>query len=181
MFTYLTHLGGFEVEIPEIQKLPTTNNFIWVEEYHRRIARNTSSSTKLPGWPPCLSGLASLPWFPLLLKWGQGGVIAPALQGYLKIEWVTYFWGFKKLPILKYYMLSHFSHVWLFVTLWTVIHQAPMSMGFSRQEYWSGLQCPSPEGLPDPGMEPTSLLSPVLAGEFLTTSTTWEAQTLSVL
>ena len=41
-------------------------------------------------------------------------------------------------------MLSHFSHVRLFATLWTVGHQAPWSMGFSRQEYWSGLPCPPP-------------------------------------
>ena len=48
-------------------------------------------------------------------------------------------------------MLSHFSPVWLFATIWTVTHQAPLSMGFSRQEYWSGLPCPPPGDLPDPG------------------------------
>ena len=48
-------------------------------------------------------------------------------------------------------------------------------MGFSRQEYWSGLPCPSPGDLPDPGVEPTSLTSPELAGRFFTTSATWEA------
>ena len=47
-------------------------------------------------------------------------------------------------------LLSHFSHVQLFATLWTVIHQAPLSIGFSRQEYWSGLPCPSPGDLPVP-------------------------------
>ena len=52
-------------------------------------------------------------------------------------------------------MLSHFSHVQLFVTLWTIALQAPLSMGFSRQEYWSGLPCPLPRDLPDPGIEPT--------------------------
>ena len=51
-------------------------------------------------------------------------------------------------------MLSHFSCVWLFVTLWTVAHQASLSMGFSKQEYWSGLPCPPPGDLPDPGIEP---------------------------
>ena len=45
-----------------------------------------------------------------------------------------------------------------------VAHQAPLSMGFSRQEYWSGLPFPSPGDLPDPGMEPVSLMSPTLAG-----------------
>ena len=72
-------------------------------------------------------------------------------------------------------VLSHFSRVQLFVTLWTVAHQAPLSMGFSRQEYWSGLPCPPPGDLPDPGIEPVSLMSPALAGGFFTTGATWEA------
>ena len=50
-------------------------------------------------------------------------------------------------------------------------HQAPLSMGFSRQEYWSSLPCPPPGDPPDPGIEPVSLLSPALADEFCTTST----------
>ena len=73
-------------------------------------------------------------------------------------------------------MLSHSSRVQLFATLWTVAHQAPLSMGFSRQEYWSGLPCPPPGDLPDPGIKPASLMSLALAGEFFTTNTTWEAQ-----
>ena len=48
------------------------------------------------------------------------------------------------------------SHVQLFVTAWTVACQAPLSMGFRRQDYWSGLPFPSPEGLPNPGIEPGS-------------------------
>ena len=71
-------------------------------------------------------------------------------------------------------MLS-LSHVKLFVTLWTVAHQAPLSMGFSRQEDWSGLLCPPPGDLPNPGIEPTSLMSPALAGGFFTTSATRKA------
>ena len=62
-----------------------------------------------------------------------------------------------------------------FVTLWTVALQAPLSKAFSWQEYCSGLPCPPPRHLPDPGIEPTSLMSPALAGGFFTTSTTWEA------
>ena len=54
-------------------------------------------------------------------------------------------------------MLGCFSCVWLFVTLWTVAHQAPLSMGLSMQEYWSELPFPSPGDLPDPGIELTSL------------------------
>ena len=59
-------------------------------------------------------------------------------------------------------MLSHFSHVRLFVTLWTVACQAPLSMGFSRQEYWNELPCPPPGEIPDPGTKPISLVSPAL-------------------
>ena len=73
-------------------------------------------------------------------------------------------------------VLSRFSCVWLFATLWTVAHQVPLPMGFSRQEYWSGLPCPPPGDLPGPGIKLTSLMSSALAGRFFTTHTTWEAQ-----
>ena len=66
-------------------------------------------------------------------------------------------------------MLSCFSHVQLFATLWTVALQAPLSMGFSSQEYWSGLLCPLPGNLPDPGIEPTSPVSPALQADSLPT------------
>ena len=64
-------------------------------------------------------------------------------------------------------MLSHFSHVWLFVTLWTVAWHAPLSMGFSKQKYWSGLSCPSPGNLPDPGIECASPATPALQADSL--------------
>ena len=70
---------------------------------------------------------------------------------------------------------SHFSHVQLFATPWTITHQAPLSMEFSRQEYWSGLPWPSPGDPSDPETEPMSLTSPALAGRLFTPSTTWEA------
>ena len=70
-------------------------------------------------------------------------------------------------------MLSRFSRVQLFVTLGTLALQVPLSMGFSRQEYCSGLPCP-PGYLPDPGIKPISVMSPALAGGFFTTGTTWE-------
>ena len=60
------------------------------------------------------------------------------------------------------------SCIQLFVTPWTVAHQAPLSMEFSRQESWSQLPFPTPEDLPDPGIELTSLASPALAGGFTT-------------
>ena len=59
-------------------------------------------------------------------------------------------------------VLHRFSHVQLFVTLWTVVRQVPLSMEFSRQEYWSRLPFPSPGDLPDPRITPASLESPTL-------------------
>ena len=72
-------------------------------------------------------------------------------------------------------MLSRFSHFQLFATLWTIASQAPLSIGFSRQEYWSGLPCTAPGDLPNPGIEPTSLSSPELISGFFTTSDAWDA------
>ena len=72
-------------------------------------------------------------------------------------------------------MLSCYSHVQLFSNPGTGAHQAPLPMGFPQQEYWSGLPCPSPGDLPDPGIKPMSLTSPALAGRFFTTTATWEA------
>ena len=59
-------------------------------------------------------------------------------------------------------------------TPWTVACQTPLSMGFPRQEYWSGLQFSSPGDLPDPGLKPISPATPIFAGRFFSTSTTWE-------
>ena len=73
-------------------------------------------------------------------------------------------------------MLSCFSGTQLFATPWTVAFQAPLSMGFSRKEYWSGLLCPPPWDLPDSGIEPLSLMSRALADGFFTNIATWEAQ-----
>ena len=75
-------------------------------------------------------------------------------------------------------MLSHFSHVQLSVTLWTLAHEAPLSMGFSRQEYWGRLWCSLSGDLPGPGIDPASLTSVASAGGvclfvFSTTSSTW--------
>ena len=62
------------------------------------------------------------------------------------------------------------SHVQLTATSWTMAHQAPLSMGFSRQKYWSGLPFPPPGDLPNPGIQPWSLTSPALAGGFFSTA-----------
>ena len=74
-------------------------------------------------------------------------------------------------------MLNHFSYVLFFAILWTIACQGPLSMGFSRQECWSGLPRPPPADLPNPVSEPMSLLTPALVGRFFTTSAAWEAPT----
>ena len=75
----------------------------------------------------------------------------------------------------RMFVLNCFIHVQLFVILWTVTCQAPLYVGFSRQEYWNGLLCPTPGYFPNLGIKPAYLLSPALAGGFFPTSATWEA------
>ena len=72
-------------------------------------------------------------------------------------------------------LLLLFSHIQLFATPWTVAHQASLSMGFSRQEYWSGLPFPSPGDLPNPGIEPGS---PALQADALSSEPPGKPQTL---
>ena len=72
-------------------------------------------------------------------------------------------------------VLSRFSHIRLFVALWTVAHQAPLFMGFLRQEYWSGSPCPPPGDLPDPGST-LALNVSCIDRQIFHTSTTWETQ-----
>ena len=103
-----------------------------------------------------------------LFAWSPVGFPSPyprpqAMPSTLVIQHDTYLPGT---------MLSQLSHVQLFVTPWTVTRQAPLSMGFSRQEYWNGLPFPSPGDLPNPEIEPTFLTSPSLAGGFFTSSPT---------
>ena len=82
-------------------------------------------------------------------------------------------WPLLHLLKLNYASLLHLiNHVRLFATPWTVVHLASLTMEFLRQEYWSGLPCPSPGHLPDPWIEPASLVSPSLAGAFFSTSVT---------
>ena len=66
-------------------------------------------------------------------------------------------------------MQSPFNRIQLFVTPWTVARQAPLSMRFSRQEYWRGLPCPPPGDLPDPGIKSVFLTFPALVGGFFST------------
>ena len=71
-------------------------------------------------------------------------------------------------------VLSRFSCVQLFVTPWTVARQASLSVGFSRQEYWSRLPFPSPGDLLNPAIEPASFMSPTFADRFFTTGPVWK-------
>ena len=80
------------------------------------------------------------------------------------------------ISLLHVCMLSCFSRILLLVTLWTVACQAPLSMGFSKQEYWNGLPFPSPRDLPDPGIEPALHRFLELAVGFFNSSTTWETR-----
>ena len=82
---------------------------------------------------------------------------------------------------LRVCMLSCFSGVWLFAILWTVAHQPPLSIGFSRQEYWSGLPFPSPGDLSELEIELASPVSPALAGGFFTTEQTGKPQKWSMV
>ena len=76
-------------------------------------------------------------------------------------------------------VLNRFNRVQLFATLWTVAHQAPLSLGFSRQEYWNWLPCPPSGVLLGPGFKSKPLTSLALAGGF--TSATWEALTVDLV
>ena len=89
-------------------------------------------------------------------------------------HWVTW-------KIIYQCVQSHFSCVWLCMTLWTVACQAPLSKRFSRQEYWSGLPFPSPGDLPDPESQLTSVESAALTGWFFTTRATWSTLNLNGL
>ena len=116
------------------------------------------------------SHLSKIPWFLLAyLTWDFGiSLSLSGINSFLRNSFSVHVC-----------MLSHLSSVQLFAILWTVAHQAPLSMGFSRQDYWSGLPCPPPGYLPDPRIEPSSLTSAALAGRFFTASTTWETHSFS--
>ena len=86
-----------------------------------------------------------------LLKWNKRQSSTTDVFHFSRSSWVN--------NTMCAHTLSRFSRVRLFATPWTVAHQAPLSTGFSRQEYWSGLPCTSPGDLPDPGIKPMSHVS----------------------
>ena len=98
-------------------------------------------------------GSENTSWFDLNIGWWDSTFWF--LFSSLGFLFVCLFIGLRGFTFLLV-KLKSLSRVWLFATLWTVAHQAPLSMGFSRQEYWSGLPVPSPGNLPDPGIEPKS-------------------------
>ena len=98
-------------------------------------------------------------------------LLLTGFHAFLLLKSFSFYWNIYYLS-LHACMLSRFNHAWLFMTLWTVARQAALPMGFSRQEYWSGLLCPPPRDLPNPGTALRSLTSLALAGRFFTTSAT---------
>ena len=106
--------------------------------------------------------------------------LSPGGAGYLETS-VKQGGGCPKSTLSSELVLCVLSHVRLFVAPWTVARQAPLSIGFSRQEYCSGLLFPSAGDLLHPGIKPTSPGAPALAGGFFTTSATWEAHSELVL
>ena len=111
---------------------------------------------------------------------GQRSLMDCSLQGRTELgttEWLTPMLSLLFMSTISYWQMPRwflilalcvFSRVWLFVTPWTVAHQAPMSMEFSQQEYWDRLPFPPIGDLPNPGIEPESPASPALAGRFFT-------------
>ena len=130
----------------------------------------SAGHTSLPGCPTStpslkLNSSSSCLLFPELLT---DGMLSTHFAQARKLEVMID----SQLPHSTYpCVLSHFSHVCLFATLWTVAPQVPLCMGLSRQEYGSELSCPAPGDLPNPGIDLTPLMSPALAGGFFTTST----------
>ena len=113
-----------------------------------------------------------------LSSWQQWAELLASPEIMSVNNWHTYIHSVLIQPFwfsLSVCVLSHCCCVWLFVTLWTAAQRAPLSMGFSRQEYWNGLPCARPGDLPHPGIESVFFMSPSLAGRFFTTSITWEA------
>ena len=129
------------------------------------------SNPSAAGLNPCVAKLQACSqksnWF----------IIELSLQGYPGVPYDLH--NLSPHPVKGYWscacVLNCFRRVRLFVTPWTIALQASLSVGFSRQEYWSGLPRPPPEDIPDPGIKPRSLMLPASAGRFFTTSATWEA------
>jgi len=109
-----------------------------------------------------------------VLAWRIPGTVGPGGLPSMGSHRVRYDWSDLAAAAAIFPKTGHsyvcvLSHVRLFATPWTVVHQTPLSMGFSRQEYWRGLSFPPPGALPHPGIEPKSPMPPALAGRFFIT------------
>ena len=142
--------------------------FLILSENQTRKIRSSGGRGDPEKWAGCLLNIWLSLWLPW--KYTNHGIRKGGRWGFRQeIKWQMSYIN------ICACLWSHFSRVWLFVTLLTIACQSPLSMGFSRQEYWSGFPCSPPGDFPDPRTEPTSLTSPALKGGFLTTSATWEA------
>ena len=143
------------------------------------------SSTLGHDWVTSLSLFTFMHWrrkwqpIPVFLpgeSQGQRNLVGCSLWGHTESDTTEATYQYQQ-PVTIFSSVQSLSPVRLFETLLIIAHQAPLPMGFSRQEHWSGLPCPPPGDLPDSGIEPTSLTSRALAGRFFTTRATWEAPT----
>ena len=112
-------------------------------------------------------------------SWGRKESDTTERLNWTELDWAAVWTHHSPPPKFSTYVLPHFSHVWLFATSWAVAFQAAPSIGFSRQEYWSGLPRPPSGDVSEPGIKPTSFISPALAAGFFTTGTTWNLQYLA--
>ena len=104
-----------------------------------------------------------------VVAWREGEHEGEKIAAYAGLNPFLFTWKLPLYCLLISYVcvLSHFSCVQLYATLWTAAHQAPVSVGFSRQEYWSGSPRPPPGDLPDPGIKLASLTSTCIARQVL--------------
>ena len=147
-----------------------TKSQIWLSSFHFTSIQAVGNSSQSDIW----QNAWLLNWI-LKCYWTTDSLSVPLeLSLFLVNSWTQFP---TMLQSVHESVLSCFSHVRLCVcvTLRTVACQTPLSKGFSRQEYWSGLPCPPTGYLPHPGIEPMCLVSSALAGGFFTTNTTWEA------
>ena len=142
-------LKNYRSVISLITSFRSFDSYTYLYNHHPKQAEETNHHRKFP----------SFSFRSILHFWGNYCLI------FIKTDESYFIWYFTQLESYSIYSCIPFSslvlmrvkslsRVWLFGTPWTVAHQAPPTMGFSRQEYWSGLPFPSPGDLPDPGIEP---------------------------
>ena len=154
-----TRVWSLGREDPLVKEMATHSNTLawkipWMEEHGR--LQSMGSQRVWHDWTTSLSLFTFMHW---RRKWKPTPVFLPGKPRDRGAWWAAVYGvaqSWTQLKRLSSSGSSSSSHVWLFVTPWTEAYQASLSMGFSRQEYWSGLPFPSPEDLPNPGIEPRS-------------------------